>query len=359
RPAVALLRRWPAPGGRGVRPDGAAAVRPSPRRFVCGKRGGNRAAAVHDRRRAGEAVPGHRPHRLWRGRPAGGGPPVGPPDRACAPQGHRPPTAAGWPGGRQELRRTGQERLLRGPGRWLPGPWGHHRAAAGGGLPRLAGGGAGPGGPSGNGHAGRRPPQPRVSAGELWPVAGPADHAGAGRIMGKQCESNHRGASRKPNTQIFLTARRTVSIPPAAHPRRPVAGSWQGSKPAGNGGGKPMADIRLRGLTKRYGNVTAVDSMDLEIPDGEFFALLGPSGCGKTTTMRLIAGLEQPTAGTVHLGSRDVTHLPPQERNVAMVFQDYALYPHMTVFDNIAYPLKVRKVPRAEIAAREIGRAHV
>src|SRR5690606_20901955 len=141
-------------------------------------------------------------------------------------------------------------------------------------------------------------------------------------------------------------------IPPAAHPRRPVAGSWQGSKPAGNGGGKPMADIRLRGLTKRYGNVTAVDSMDLEIPDGEFFALLGPSGCGKTTTMRLIAGLEQPTAGTVHLGSRDVTHLPPQERNVAMVFQDYALYPHMTVFDNIAYPLKVRKVPRAEIAAR-------
>ncbi|MFS8666150.1 MAG: ABC transporter ATP-binding protein [Limnochordales bacterium] len=113
-----------------------------------------------------------------------------------------------------------------------------------------------------------------------------------------------------------------------------------------------MADIRLRGLTKRYGNVTAVDSMDLEIPDGEFFALLGPSGCGKTTTMRLIAGLEQPTAGTVHLGSRDVTHLPPQERNVAMVFQDYALYPHMTVFDNIAYPLKVRKVPRAEIAAR-------
>jgi len=113
-----------------------------------------------------------------------------------------------------------------------------------------------------------------------------------------------------------------------------------------------MADIRLRGLTKRYGNVTAVDNMDLEIPDGEFFALLGPSGCGKTTTMRLIAGLERPTAGRVELGGRDITDLPPQARNVAMVFQDYALYPHMTVFDNIGYPLKVRKVPRAEIAQR-------
>jgi len=113
-----------------------------------------------------------------------------------------------------------------------------------------------------------------------------------------------------------------------------------------------MGYIRLRNLTKRYGNVTAVDNMDLEIGEGEFFALLGPSGCGKTTTMRLIAGLERPTSGTVELAGRDITHLPPQERNVAMVFQDYALYPHMTVFENIGYPLKVRKVPKAEMTAR-------
>lgn len=113
-----------------------------------------------------------------------------------------------------------------------------------------------------------------------------------------------------------------------------------------------MGYIRLRNLTKRYGNVTAVDNMDLEIGEGEFFALLGPSGCGKTTTMRLIAGLERPTSGTVELAGRDITHLPPQERNVAMVFQDYALYPHMTVFENIGYPLKVRKFPKSEMAAR-------
>ena len=113
-----------------------------------------------------------------------------------------------------------------------------------------------------------------------------------------------------------------------------------------------MGYIRLRNLTKRYGNVTAVDNMHLEIGEGEFFALLGPSGCGKTTTMRLIAGLERPTSGTVELAGRDITHLPPQERNVAMVFQDYALYPHMTVFENIGYPLKVRKVPKAEMTAR-------
>ena len=113
-----------------------------------------------------------------------------------------------------------------------------------------------------------------------------------------------------------------------------------------------MGHIRLRNLTKRYGNVTAVDDLNLEIGEGEFFALLGPSGCGKTTTMRMIAGLERPTAGTVELAGRDITNLAPQERNVAMVFQDYALYPHMTVFENIGYPLKVRKVPKAEMAPR-------
>ncbi|ETK37952.1 ABC transporter ATP-binding protein [Microbispora sp. ATCC PTA-5024] len=106
--------------------------------------------------------------------------------------------------------------------------------------------------------------------------------------------------------------------------------------------------ISLRGLTKEFpGGVRAVDALDLDIGDGEFFALLGPSGCGKTTLLRTIAGLETPTSGTVAIGGADVTRLPPGRRDVAMVFQDYALFPHMDVTANIAYPLRIRKVPRA------------
>ncbi len=110
-----------------------------------------------------------------------------------------------------------------------------------------------------------------------------------------------------------------------------------------------MAAIVLSGLSKVYGGtVRAVDRLDLSILDGEFFALLGPSGCGKTTLLRTIAGLEAATEGSVAIGGADVTALPPGRRNVAMVFQDYALFPHMTVADNIGYPLKIRKVPRAD-----------
>lgn len=108
----------------------------------------------------------------------------------------------------------------------------------------------------------------------------------------------------------------------------------------------------LEHLTKRFGKVTAVDHVTLTIGEGEFFALLGPSGCGKTTTLRLIAGLENPTEGRILLGGRDITGLHPRERDVAMVFQDYALYPHMTLFDNIGYPLKVRRTPRKALEAR-------
>jgi len=110
-----------------------------------------------------------------------------------------------------------------------------------------------------------------------------------------------------------------------------------------------MPGVEIASITKEFaGGVTALDALDLSIEDGEFFALLGPSGCGKTTLLRTIAGLEPATSGSLHIGERDVTALPPGERNVAMVFQDYALYPHMTVRENIAYPLKVKKVARQQ-----------
>ncbi len=113
-----------------------------------------------------------------------------------------------------------------------------------------------------------------------------------------------------------------------------------------------MAQVILKNLTKRWGDFVGVDNQSLEIRDKEFLVLLGPSGCGKTTTMRMIAGLEEPTAGEVWIGERMVNDDLPKDRDVAMVFQNYGLYPHMTIFDNIAYPLKVRGTPKAEIRPR-------
>lgn len=108
-----------------------------------------------------------------------------------------------------------------------------------------------------------------------------------------------------------------------------------------------MAAITTTALVKEYpGGVRGVDDMDVTIHDGEFFALLGPSGCGKTTLLRTIAGLEEATSGSIAIGDRDVTHLNPGDRGAAMVFQDYALFPHMNVEDNIAYPMRVRKVAK-------------
>ncbi len=111
---------------------------------------------------------------------------------------------------------------------------------------------------------------------------------------------------------------------------------------------KTTPDIRLRGLVKRYGEVAAVDGIDLDVARGEFFTLLGPSGSGKTTTLRMIAGFELPDAGTIELAGTEVSGLPPFERDVNTVFQDYALFPHLSVADNIGYGLRVRKVPRDE-----------
>src|SRR3954454_19609699 len=108
------------------------------------------------------------------------------------------------------------------------------------------------------------------------------------------------------------------------------------------------ADVALRGLVKRFGDVVAVDDVDLEIAKGEFFTLLGPSGSGKTTTLRLIAGFERPDAGNVELAGTDVSDQPPFARDVNTVFQDYALFLHLSVSDNIAYGLRIKKVPRAE-----------
>ena len=110
--------------------------------------------------------------------------------------------------------------------------------------------------------------------------------------------------------------------------------------------------VRLRGLRKAYGDVVAVDGVDLEIAEGEFFTLLGPSGSGKTTTLRLIAGFERPDEGTVELAGRDVSNVPPYARDVNTVFQDYALFPHMTVAENVAYGLRVKGVPRRDREAR-------
>jgi putative spermidine/putrescine transport system ATP-binding protein len=113
-----------------------------------------------------------------------------------------------------------------------------------------------------------------------------------------------------------------------------------------------MARLELAGITKRYGEVTAADDLSLDVADGEFVVLLGPSGCGKTTTLRIIAGFIEPTSGTVRLGGRDVTVLPPWKRNAGLVFQSYALFPHMTVGENVAFGLEMRKVPKAEMAPR-------
>ena len=116
-----------------------------------------------------------------------------------------------------------------------------------------------------------------------------------------------------------------------------------------------MAQVLLKQLNKKYDEVHAVKDVNLHIRDKEFMVLVGPSGCGKSTTLRMVAGLEEITAGEITIGDRIVNDLPPKDRDIAMVFQNYALYPHMTVAQNIGFSLDLKKVPKAEIN-REVGR---
>ena len=134
-----------------------------------------------------------------------------------------------------------------------------------------------------------------------------------------------------------------------------------------------MASVTLEHVTKRFGEVTAVRDVNIEVKDKEFLVLVGPSGCGKSTTLRMIAGLEEISEGAVFIGDRLVNDVAPKDRDIAMVFQSYALYPHMSVYDNLAFGLKLRRTPKKEIDRRvqdaaellgltdllQIGRAHV
>ncbi len=113
-----------------------------------------------------------------------------------------------------------------------------------------------------------------------------------------------------------------------------------------------MARVRLEGVTKRFGVTVAVADVTLDVPEGCFFTLLGPSGCGKTTTLRIVAGFHLPDRGEVYIGEERVTHLPPHRRRTAMVFQEYALFPHMTVGENVAYGLRMRRLPDAQVRSR-------
>jgi multiple sugar transport system ATP-binding protein len=120
-----------------------------------------------------------------------------------------------------------------------------------------------------------------------------------------------------------------------------------------------MAEVRFENVTKRFGDTVAVDNLNLEVADKEFLVLVGPSGCGKSTVLRLLSGLEELTGGNIYIGERLVNNVPSKDRNIAMVFQSYALYPHMSVYDNMAFGLSLRKVPKAEIRRRVTEAARI
>src|SRR6266540_5636189 len=114
----------------------------------------------------------------------------------------------------------------------------------------------------------------------------------------------------------------------------------------------PMASVTYQNTYKKFGEMTAVDNLNIHVDDKEFLVLVGPSGCGKTTALRCLAGLEEITSGDIKIGERVVNDVAPKDRDIAMVFQSYALYPHMSVYDNMAFGLKLRKTPKADIERR-------
>src|SRR6478672_1090178 len=137
-----------------------------------------------------------------------------------------------------------------------------------------------------------------------------------------------------------------------ARPRSASAAGCMGPRWSAGSGGCAMATVTFENVQKMYGDFQAVKDLNLEIGDGEFMVLVGPSGCGKTTSLRMIAGLEEISSGTLRIGDRVVNHVPPKDRDIAMVFQSYALYPHMSVRENLAFGPKLRKVPKAGIERR-------
>src|ERR1700741_494288 len=120
-----------------------------------------------------------------------------------------------------------------------------------------------------------------------------------------------------------------------------------------------MAEVTLQKVSKRYGEVSVIEDLDLEVRDGEFMVLVGPSGCGKSTVLRMIAGLEETSAGTIAIGGRVVNALAPKDRDIAMVFQNYALYPHMTIRENLEFGLKMRGIARDELRRRVDAAAEI
>jgi putative spermidine/putrescine transport system ATP-binding protein len=164
-------------------------------------------------------------------------------------------------------------------------------------------------------------------------------------------------ASTGEGSRDAASATRAGAVEPDAGPQRlssspPTPGQTRPADGSARAGSSPAPAVRLDRVEKRFGDVVAVAGIDLDVADGEFFSMLGPSGSGKTTTLRMIAGFELPTTGRIVLHGEDVTSRPPFERDVNTVFQDYALFPHMNVGDNVAYGLTIRKVPKREREAR-------
>src|SRR5207302_3973845 len=139
----------------------------------------------------------------------------------------------------------------------------------------------------------------------------------------------------------------------------PVRREAKAKSPQGPSGGTPMASVAIRDVRKAFGATEVIHGVDVLIGDGEFVVLVGPSGCGKSTLLRMIAGLENITSGEIRIGERVVNRVPPKERDIAMVFQNYALYPHMTVAANMGFSLMLRGAPKGEIEQRVNGAADI